>query len=249
MRQARSRQNCDLIDLRSRRRYAAGWQGTGSLRIQCVGVAEAGQKNRGGLAMWRSLLFLQIGLTFLIPHFFADITQAALLAEIGINVEPAFDPSPPLSNSVIYSFNGGAPGSIGVFERQVTASDVGFVFEAPIDVVQKVAQGFPLPSAGVNIRLHNISYSKPLDQLQSSGWGLGERASFQKFVPDITKVPINRITMSIGSFTFIRTGDNANIGGAHLIRIYGIPEPNCVALSLTSIFCVVVTGYRLSGRH
>jgi hypothetical protein len=179
----------------------------------------------------------------------ARTTDAALLAEIGIKVEPAFDSSPPSSNSVIYGFNGGAPEVIGVFERQVTAADMGNTFEAPIDVVQKVAQGFPLPGAGVNIRLHNISYSESLDQLQAEGWGLGDRASFQKYVPDITRVPINRITMSIESFTFSRFGDNAAIGGAHLIRIYGIPEPHSAGLSLVGIVCAVLTGCRLLERH
>jgi hypothetical protein len=158
----------------------------------------------------------------------AGTTHAALLAEIGINVEPAFDGGPPATDTALYQFGALslAPTPVaGEWGRQVSANDVGMTFETPPSIVNAFIQPLTRPQADISIRVHRTEYGASLAQLQSSGWELGDRATFQKFVPDITKVPVNRITMTIDSFHFQRFGDNASIGGGHTIHIYGVPEP------------------------
>ena len=89
--------------------------------------------------------------------------------------------------------------------------------------------------------MNDFRIGRPLDQLQSGGWGIIDgRATFTKFVPDITKVPVNRVTMTIDSFSFTRFGSNASIGGGHTIRIYGVPEPaSCSSLLHRVNWCLI----------
>jgi hypothetical protein len=177
-------------------------------------------------------------------------SNAALIAEIGIDIAPAFENSPPPTDSAGFSFSAGIPGIIGRLAREVTIGDIGATFEAPPDALSNFAQALARVDAGINIQMHNISYSRPLDQLQSSGWGIIDgRATFNKFVPDITKVAINRVTMTIDSFSFTRFGDDASIGGGHTIRIYGVPEPGLVPLSIVALSGLWLMGYRLSVRR
>jgi hypothetical protein len=168
---------------------------------------------------------------------FACAGRAALLAEIGISIAPAFDGSPPTTDSVLYRFDVGSHSPTLVFGkwgRQVSASDVGQTFEADSQMVESFARALTRPGADVTIRVNNISYSRPLDQLQDGGWGIIDgRATFNKFAPDITKIPVNRLTMTIDSFHLERFDRNAAIGGGHTIRIYGVPEPATWVL-----FCV-----------
>jgi hypothetical protein len=196
--------------------------------------------------MTRSKAAQQVILAFLVLGAFAPVSRAVLLAEVGINIPATFDPSPPPQNSLSYSFAGGVPGMLGQFHRQVTAPDVGLTFDAPFDVMQNFAQGIIKPSAGINIALHANSFSRPLDQLQAGAWAeCCEIVTFRKFVPDITKVPVNRLTMTIDSFHFERFGQNGSTGGAHTIRIYGVPETSCVTIATTGLSCLLFMGSRL----
>jgi hypothetical protein len=179
--------------------------------------------------MIRSRQICRVATSIVIAGVLCGPSHAALIAEIGINISPAFDASPPSTDSILYRFDvstGLPPPDSGSWGRQVTASDLGADFEAAPLMVESFARALATPTADVTIRVNDTSFSRPLDQLQTGGWGITDgRATFNKFVPDITKVPVNRLTMTIDSFSFTRFGANASIGGGHTIRIYGIPEP------------------------
>jgi hypothetical protein len=180
-------------------------------------------------------------LTAIVLLVSTDTSNAALLAEIGTNVAE-FNPSPPTINSVRYGFivsSSAPPAVFGEWITQYTAADVGMTFDAPPDLVESFARALARPSAGVTISVQSISNSKTLDQLQSGYWAeCCEIVTFRKFVPDITKIPTNRITRTIDSFRFERFGDNATIGGGQTIRIYGVPEPATWMLFLCGVTVV-----------
>jgi hypothetical protein len=172
----------------------------------------------------------------------ADACYAALLAEVGINIPPTFESLPP-TDSLPYTFIAGSTGPPFVsaeFARHVTAGDVGLTFEAPPEIVDPIARAlsYPANTAGLAIRIYSWQYSKPLDQLQDEGWGLiDDRATFRKYVPDITRVPVHRVTMTVNSYVvepFSPTHNRAVVGGSHTIRIYGIPEPSTEVLILSA---------------
>jgi hypothetical protein len=166
-------------------------------------------------------------------------SHAELIAEIGINIPPAFEDSPPVTDAIIYGFvvSSNTPTlGFGEWIDEFTMNDVGTTFEAPPNMAASFARALTSPTASVTISVHRTSYSRPLDQLQTGGWGIIDgTATFKKFVPDITKVPVTRLTMTIDAFHFERIGGvvpRANIGGGHTIRIYGIPEPGTACLIL-----------------
>jgi hypothetical protein len=173
-----------------------------------------------------STLFLAVQLSWVL----VGASRAALLAEIGINVSPAFDLSPPVENSLLYGFTTFSRSptlSVGEWQRQITSADIGMTFEAPADITARIIEGLTRADVDISVRVDSIVYGKSLEQLQTVGWEICcGRATFNKSVPDIRKVPVNRVTMTVDSFHFERVGDNAITGGAHTIRIYGIPEPN-----------------------
>jgi hypothetical protein len=173
----------------------------------------------------------------------AGTSRAALLAEVGINIRPTTESLPP-TNSLGYSFIAGSigpPTVSGVFARQVTAADIGMTFEAPPDILDAIARALARPAntAGLAIHIYAWQYSRPLDQLQDGGFGyIDDTATFRKFVPDITKVPVNRVTMTINSYVlepFSPQHNRAVVGGSHTIRIYGVPEPASAVLMLGAV--------------
>ena len=203
--------------------------------------------------MSRALSLSKVVLSILLACVFSGASGAALIAEIGINIPPAFENDPPPTNSVLYQFGvlSHSPTLVGgEYSRQVTAADLGLTFEVPGSIVNPIAESLTRLNAEVGIRVHNIAYGRPLDQLQSSGWGIiDDRATFHKFVPDITKVSISRITMTIDSFSFTRFGDDASIGGGHTIRLYGVPEPaSCILICIGSLVSIRRFGRKLLGH-
>jgi hypothetical protein len=176
-------------------------------------------------------------LAFLVLGVFTSESRAVLLAEVGINIPPTFDPVPPATDSVLYRFGmlSLTPFPVGgEWAPQVIAADVGKTFEAPPEIVSSFVQPLTRPGADVSISVHRSSFGRTLDQLQAGAWPeCCDIVTFRKFAPDITKVPVNRLTMTINSFHFQRAGDTASIGGSHLIRIYGVPEPATLVLFCT----------------
>jgi hypothetical protein len=182
-------------------------------------------------------------LAFLVLGVFTSESRAVLLAEVGISIPPTFDPSPPPDDFLVFSFGvlSHSPTLVGgEWQRQVTAADIGMSFEAPPNVVEVIAPGLTRPAAEVGINMDSWGYGNTLDQLQAGAWAeCCEIVTFRKFVPDITKVPVNRLTMTIDSFHFERLGGvvpRANIGGGHTIRIYGVPEPSAGILTSAGLW-------------
>jgi hypothetical protein len=186
--------------------------------------------------------------SFVFASLLSGTSHAALIAEIGINIPATYDPNPPASGSLRYGFSANSNSPIrvgGEWLRQITAGDVGMTFEAPPGIVEPIASALARSNAGIGIYMDEWAYTKALDDLQSVGWEIpGDRAIFHKYVPDITKFPVNRLTMTIDSFIFERFGLNdANTGGGHTIRIYGVPEPP------TFSFAVCCAGLLIAHRR
>ena len=113
---------------------------------------------------------------------FCRLESRRTAAEIGINISPAFEPAPPATDVIVYGFvvSSNTPTlGFGEWIDEFRMNDLGKTFKAPPNMAASFARAFTSPSASVTIRVHNFAYSRPLDQLQSGGWGImdGSRQS------------------------------------------------------------------------
>jgi hypothetical protein len=123
-------------------------------------------------------------------------------------------------------------------------------FDAMPATVEPIAEALSRPDAGVNIRVQSSSFSRTLDQLQSGAWPeCCDIVTFRKYVPDISKLQITGLTMTIDSFHLEPMGSNAIIGGGHTIRIYGVPELSNVGLFLIGLVHTSLMDHRLWVRR
>ena len=117
---------------------------------------------------------VRLVISIVIASALCRTSHAALIAEIGINIPPTFDPAPPQIDSVLYQFGVSSllPTPIGAeWSRLVTVGEVGSTIDATPTMVESFARALMRPTADVTIRVNDTSFSRPLDQLQSGGGG------------------------------------------------------------------------------